>query len=181
MENREISDEALVEIVRSEDKEKYSEIIDRYEEKLLRYAFYLLGEEEKAKDVVQESFVKAYINLQGFNTKKKFSSWIYRIVHNEAINNIKKRGKEISSTNFDLQSKDNLEEDFEKNDLKGNVKSCLKKLPVKYRDVMTLYFLEEKSYDEISSILQVPISTVGTWLKRGKNLLKEICQKQKMQ
>ena len=84
------SDEELVEIIKSKDKEIFAEIIKRYEKKLLRYANYLLNDSDKASDVVQESFIKAYVNLNSFNNKFKFSSWIYRIVHNEAINHINK-------------------------------------------------------------------------------------------
>ena len=87
------TDEELVEIVRSEDKELYSELVYRYEDKLVRYANYLIGDEHKAADAVQEAFIKAFINIKSFDLKKKFSSWIYRIVHNESINLVKKDKK----------------------------------------------------------------------------------------
>src|SRR4030065_1487483 len=99
-----LTDEKIVELVCKKDKELYSQIIKRYQDKLIRYANYLVGEDNYAADIVQESFIKAYINLNGFNTKKKFSSWIYRIVHNEVINLIDKNKKNIgldSSIDFD--------------------------------------------------------------------------------
>ena len=85
-----LSDEEIVEHIRKSDRELYSIIIKRYQEKLLRYANNLIKNEDKSRDAVQESFIKAFINLESFNTKKKFSSWIYRIVHNETLNIIKK-------------------------------------------------------------------------------------------
>ena len=85
-----LKDQEIVDLIRTKDKELYSELVKRYEDKLMRYALSIVGNEQKAADVVQQSFIKAYVNLQSFNLKKKFSSWIYRIVHNEAINEIKK-------------------------------------------------------------------------------------------
>ena len=81
-----LTDEEIVEKVRSNDRDLYAVIIERYKNKLLRYATNLIHDEDRASHIVQDSLVKAYINLNGFNTKKKFSSWIYRIVHNESMN-----------------------------------------------------------------------------------------------
>lgn len=83
-------DEMLIKKIQSGEKDLYSLIMDRYEEKLLRYSNYLVNDEHKAVDVVQESFIKAYVNLNSFDTAKKFSSWLYRIAHNESINVLKK-------------------------------------------------------------------------------------------
>ena len=71
-----LSDSELVSKILNEDPELFGQIIDRYQEALLRYVRYLIGE-DKAEDVVQETFIKAYTHLRGFNPKHKFSSWIY--------------------------------------------------------------------------------------------------------
>src|SRR3989344_7261282 len=124
--NEELTDEQIVVKTISEDKEYFAMIIDRYEEKLLRYANYLIKDEYKAVDVVQESFIKAYSNLNGFTPTKKFSSWIYRIVHNQSMNIIKKYLKETPiPENFDLKSDENIEEEFEKKEIINMVKLCL--------------------------------------------------------
>ena len=112
-----LSDEALVELVCSQNQELYAEIVRRYQDKLMRYAHYLTQNEDQAADVVQEAFIKAFINLKGFNTKKKFSSWIYRIVHNQAINYLKKYQKEISLEDNQwleqrIKSSDNIEDSY---------------------------------------------------------------------
>ncbi|KKQ24461.1 MAG: RNA polymerase sigma-70 factor, ECF subfamily [Candidatus Roizmanbacteria bacterium GW2011_GWC1_37_12] len=110
-----MSDEELITKIRTKDKELYAEIIRRYEAKLLRYANYLINDKDKAADIVQEAFIKAYINLNGFEVKKKFSSWIYRIVHNQAVNFIKKNKKEVPLIEaIDLSGGKNVEIDFEK-------------------------------------------------------------------
>jgi len=91
-----LSDKKLVDLVRNKNQELYTHIVNRYQEKLLRYANYLVSNHQISQDIVQTAFIKAFKNLQGFNTKKKFSSWIYRIVHNESINAIKKNKKLIT-------------------------------------------------------------------------------------
>ncbi len=175
-----MSDEELVEYVRKQDKEAYAEVIKRYKDRLLRYALYLSGDEDKAEDVVQESFVKAYINLNGFDTKKKFSSWIYRIVHNEAMNILNENKRQLPLDNsIDFDSGVDLEDQLIRKELKNKARDCLKRLPVIYKEPLLLYFLEEKSYEEISDVLRMPVGTVGTRINRAKLLMKKICQETK--
>ncbi len=177
-----LSDEELVGLVRSEDQELYRELVGRYQSKLLRYANYLVHDEAPAADVVQEAFIKAFVNLKGFNAKKKFSSWIYRIVHNEAINYLK-RSKRITPLSGHqwlegkIKSDTDLENDFLKKEKEENVRRNLEKLPLKYRELLVLHYFEEKSYEEISDILRMPMGTVGTRIKRGKKLLREVLEK----
>ena len=172
------TDEKVVEFTRTKNKEAYAEIIKRYQDKLMRYAKYLLNDNEKAADVVQESFIKAYVNLNSFNSKKKFSSWIYRIVHNQAINLIDKRKREIPLLdNIDFDSGINIEEEYKKKEIAKIVKECLNRMPVLYKEPLSLYFLEVKSYNEMSDILRIPIGTVGTRINRAKVLMKKICLK----
>ncbi|RJR25760.1 sigma-70 family RNA polymerase sigma factor [Candidatus Microgenomates bacterium] len=175
-----LSDEQVVKLVREKDKEVYIEIIKRYQNKLMRYAFYLTQDDNKAADAVQEAFIKTYVNLNGFDIKKKFSSWIYRIVHNEAMNVLNKHGKHLQlNEDFDFDSGINVEDDFVKKELQAHTNSCLRQMSVMYREPLTLYFLEEKSYEEISDILRIPVGTVGTRINRAKVLMRKICQKTK--
>jgi RNA polymerase sigma-70 factor (ECF subfamily) len=178
------TDERLVGYVRDKDQEAYKEVVKRYQQKLFRYAEYILGDKDLAEDAVQEAFIKAFVNLQSFDTKRKFSSWIYRIVHNQAVNKIKKKRRLISlDANEWLQSflsyEPNYDQKIIKEELKKQLKECLKKLPLKYRSVLTLFFYEEKSYQEMSDILRIPVSTVGVRIRRGKKLLQEKCNEEK--
>ncbi|MCK9597324.1 RNA polymerase sigma factor [Candidatus Pacearchaeota archaeon] len=173
-----LSDEKIVELVRKKDKELYVQIIKRYQYKLMRYANYLTDDENIAADIVQESFIKAYMNLNGFNTKKKFSSWIYRIVHNEAMNFFNKQKKHILiSENIDSDSGIDIEDDFLRKELASHAHYCLEQMSIIYKEPLSLYYLEEKSYEEISDILRIPIGTVGTRINRAKVIMKRICQK----
>ncbi len=180
-----LTDEELVEKVRKEDSELYAEIVKRYQQKLYRYLRYLTNRPSEAEDLLQDVFIKTYRNLSSFNTKKKFSPWIYRIAHNEGINFAKKvsKKKEISLEDLgeiDFSSgreNNDLENVLVKEEIRKKVKECLDELTIKYREVLTLYYFEEKSYREISDILKIPIKTVGTLIFRGKRIVKAICEK----
>jgi RNA polymerase sigma-70 factor, ECF subfamily len=173
-----VSDEELVLEVRTNNKERYSDLVKRYQDKLIRYATYLLRDEQKALDVVQDSFIKAYVNLNGFDVKKKFGSWIYRIVHNEAMNRIKKYHKETPlMQNFDIRSDEDVELNFSKKEVVQKVQTCLDHMPVLYSEPLALFYLEDKSYEEISDILRIPMGTVATRINRARGIMKTICQK----
>ena len=175
--NEQLSDEIIVEQVRSVDQELYVLLVERYQHKLLRYAQSLIKDEYKAVDVVQESFIKAFINLKGFDTKKKFSSWIYRIVHNEAMNSVKRHHREISlPEDFEFASSEDIEAAFEQQEIVTKVQAHLEKLPLIYAEPLALRYLEEKSYEEISDILHLPMGTVATRINRAKVLMKHLCQ-----
>lgn len=169
-----LSDEELVERTRSQDQELYTEIVKRYESKLLRYALSFVRDQHTAEDIIQNAFIKAFINLKGFNTNKKFSSWIYRIVHNESINEIRRNKKLIALEDVPahlLKDNTNVEEAIDAKIQTEAVRSHIQQLPLSYRSVVALFYLEEKSYEEISDILRIPIGTVGTRLNRGKKML----------
>ena len=176
--NKELPDEEIIKKIRTSDPELYAVIIDRYQKKLIRYAYNLIKNEHKAVDIVQESFIKAFVNLNNFNIEKQFSSWIYRIVHNQAINLAKKYQRETPLLeNWDFESDDDIESDFEQNEIKENVEKCLRKISLLYSEPLSLYYIDEKSYEEISDILRIPMGTVATRINRAKKLMKNICQK----
>lgn len=173
-----LSDEEVIDIVRSKDKEAYAEIIKRYQNKLMRYARSIIKDGQTGADVVQESLIKAYINLNGFDVKKKFSSWIYRIAHNEAINALSKHKKLQSiDDHIEFDSGVNLEDEFIKNELISRTHHCLAQMSIMYKEPLSLFYLEEKSYEEISDILRIPIGTVGTRVNRARGIMKKLCQR----
>ena len=173
------TDEELVELVRDGDKELYAHIIQRYQTKLMRYAQYLVGDYDRASDVVQEGFIKAYVNLNSFDTVKKFSSWIYRIIHNEAMNMVDKHKKHISlEYDSDLDSGINMDDLYIKEEIVIHARECLEQMDLIYREPLSLYYLEDKSYNEISYILRLPMGTVATRINRAKVIMRKICRTQ---
>ncbi|MFS8118031.1 MAG: RNA polymerase sigma factor [Microcoleus sp.] len=179
--NDEITDSQIITIVLGGDNDAYALIVERYESKLLRYATYILKDYDIASDAVQESFIKAYVNLRSFNLAKQFSPWIYRILHNEAMNIIKRSRKTIA-----LGGADEISDDFvvhfstakslDKYTLNTDVRKCLAQLDVKYREVLVLTYFDNLKYDEISDILHIPTSTVGVRIRRAKAVLKKVCK-----
>lgn len=175
----EADDKAVIAKVIGGDIEAYAEIMTRYQAKLHRYVAYLIHDQATAYDVVQETFIKAYQNLQGFNPKYKFSSWIYRIAHNEAMNAVKKMRHlsdadidELPDVGYDPQIDEQLDRDI----VNTHVQGCVRKLEPKYREVVQLVYFDHMKYEEVSEVLHVPASTVGVWLSRAKNMLKVICE-----
>ncbi len=173
------TDEELVQLVLDNKTEVFGVLAKRYEKKLLRYGRKFLYNYENIEDTVQDVFVKAYVNIRGFDVKKKFSSWIYRIAHNEFINVVKRKKKEPllffeADTIFSLPGKGNFLKDIEREEEKEEIEEHLNKLKIKYREPLVLYYFEEKDYQEISDILKIPVSTVGTRLKRGRNEIKKL-------
>lgn len=177
MQPSKLSDEQLVEIIRKKDKELFSEIIKRYQTKLSHYLRKFIYDPDELEDVLQLVFIKSYKNLYGFNVNKKFSSWIYRITHNEAINYLKKNSRgQISLDEVEykiIDEKINLDGDIYQILLKKKIEKYLKNIKLKYREPLILFYFEQKSYQEISDILRIPKNTVGTLISRGKQMLKE--------
>jgi RNA polymerase sigma-70 factor (ECF subfamily) len=176
------NDEEIVAMVQKGDIESFRILVERYEPKMNRYAKRFFFDGDDGKDVVQEVFIKAYVNIKSFDTERRFSPWIYRIAHNEFVNNIKKRQKfrdNISIFDFDLlmphlAAKETADEGFSHDELKKLLNESLDKIGTKYKEPLVLYYLEDMDYKEIADILRIPVSTVGVRLQRGKAMLKKI-------
>ncbi|MDD5098386.1 MAG: RNA polymerase sigma factor [Candidatus Pacebacteria bacterium] len=172
-----LKDEQIVSAILNGDKELYREIIKRYENKLSRYLSKFSSNKDDIEDILQVVFIKAYKNLYGFDINKKFSSWIYRIAHNEAVNHLKKyKGNSISLDDVEyrlIDEKADINNDADKMFLKKDVESVISGMNIKYREPIILFYFEDMTYEEISDVLRIPKSTVGTLISRGKNLIKE--------
>jgi len=162
-----------------EDSDHFLCLSKRYEDKLLRYIIRISKfSREDAEDVLQDVFIKTYFNLNGFDTELQFSSWIYRIAHNEAVSAIRKK---VVRPFISLEVEDLVKfgDSFDMTKEMDNaldrkmIDEALSKLDEKYRDVLVLRFLDEKDYIEIADILKKPVSTVGNLILRGKKLFKE--------
>lgn len=155
-------------------------IYDKYEQQLLRYICRLTrAGRAEAEDILQNAFIKIWKNLRAYNTDLKLSSWIYRIVHNETISawrRLKSYGKDntidieagiLANLSDDLDDSSSIEE---RNQV---VREVLDELPLKYRSVLVLKFLEDLSYQEISDVLKIPEGTVATRINRAKKAFRK--------
>lgn len=175
----ELSDETIVTAVQSGDHDAYGELIARYEAKLRRYARKFLSVDHEIEDLVQDVFIKAYTNIQSFNTTQRFSPWIYRIAHNTFVNELKRKGRYgFSILDADtilplVPAKETADEDTLFSELSLEIEALLATLPPKYREVIILHYFESLSYQEISDVLKIPVTTVGVRMSRARTKLKE--------
>ena len=170
-----------------EDKEQFALLIERYEAKLGRY-FERLGVRvrEDREDLLQNAFLKAYRNLNSFDPTLSFSSWMYRIAHNEAMSFFRAKharpqvilgeeGQLLLTEMKDEQADASLAADARLS--AKELERGLGLIDAKYRDVLTLRFFEERSYADISDILELPVGTVATMIHRAKRALKTAVEK----
>ncbi len=181
-----LSDLELVNLTLA-NQDNFVYLVDRYKGKLSSYIKRLTNvNNEDIEDILQEVFIKVYLNLNDFNKDLKFSSWIYRITHNQVISGHRKikARPEGYSVVIDDQLANSLAVEI---DIKGQVDSkilqktislVLSKIDSKYRDVLILKFLEEKSYQEISDILKKPLGTVASLMNKAKQEFKLELEKQ---
>jgi RNA polymerase sigma-70 factor (ECF subfamily) len=180
------SDEEVVRMT-LKDPNQYGLLMERYEAKLKRYIARLgVRNPDDQLDVLQEIFIKAYRNLNGFDTSLSFSSWIYRIAHNESISwyrkkNVRPEGHLVGDGDeilgFLASSQEGEEVKFDQTINADEVNKALELIDEKYREPIILRFFEHKEYDEISDILEIPIGSVGTLLHRGKKQLAHVLNK----
>ena len=172
-----LTDEQIVSTILNGEKDLYREIIRRYEKKLSHYLLKFLSDRDDMEDILQVVFIKVYKNLYGFDVDKKFSSWIYRIAHNEAVNHLKKRRTgRISLDDVEyklIDEKADIRGEADKMFLKEDIEKVLNEMNIKYKEPLVLFYFENMSYDEISDILRIPKNTVGTLIMRGKKSIKD--------
>jgi len=178
------NDQEIVELILAGNDELFAIIISRYQKQLISYTRRLTFNTQAAEDVAQNTFFKTYKNLRSFDTEKKFSSWIYRIAHNEAVNYIRKHRREITTSDegwFDTKAsnRESVEETLDRKLDSKALYDALKQLPLKYRESIVLHSIENKSYEEIGDILRIPTATVGTRIRRAKSRLKLILQEER--
>lgn len=180
------ADEQIALLVQSGKSEFFGILINRYQDKITRYARKFLSDSEDIKDIVQEVFIKAYVNIKSFDVKRKFSPWLYRIAHNEFVNTLRKK-KRIFLPLFELdtffwraapKNSNDITEQIDRKEMKEMIDKCFDKLEAKYKEPVLLYYLEELSYKEIADVMAAPVSTVGVRIKRAKKIMQKIFKEQ---
>lgn len=177
------SDAALVREA-LQDSRALAAIIERYEAPLSRYVRRLGCAPEDAADVLQEIFLKAYVNLRSYDERLAFSSWLYRIAHNEAVSFFRRENvrPQAVATEEELEQFDTIVDEMDtaeqlhKKHTAESIRRALTHVEESYREVLVLRYFEDKQYDEIADILKMPIGTVGTYVTRGKAQLKKFLE-----
>lgn len=160
------------------EKEIFGELVLRHQDFIFSVVSKYVRIEEEARDLTQDVFLKAYENIGKFRGESKISSWLYRIAYNLSMNWSERRsGRE---TQLDDELAETLaeppslaEEIFEREAQLARITGLLAELPEKYRAVISLYYFEDKSYQEIAETLGLPMNTVKIRLLRAKDRLRE--------
>lgn len=175
--DKELVEKSLVDI------DFFSCLYERFEPELLRYINRITSlSNEEVEDVLQEAFIKIWRNLNDFDHNLSLSSWIYRIVHNETISFWRKRtsGGKNQNIAFDDHLKETISGDANeienKQDREQAIYLLLEHLPINYKTVLVLKFLEGMSYQEVSDILKIPEGTVATRINRAKKAFAKIAK-----
>ena len=181
-------DSAVVSAFLNGEERAFSELVERYQTRLLNFIYRTIGDREKAEDLVQEVFIRVYRHLHRFDRSKKFSTWVYTIASNLAKNELRNRSRnplvlfQTITKNWQeeerpLQFEDvgNRPDDlFRKRDMREKVEEAVEKLPEHHRNVFVLRELEGKSYEEIAEITNTNLGTVKSRLNRARNSFAEI-------
>ena len=186
--NHSLDDNELVKLS-LQNADNFGQIVERYEKKLLRYIIYFTGvNRQLAEDILQDTMINVYKNLNSFNPKLKFSSWIYRIAHNQALNAIraeKNKGAVSLEAEDDesvslikiLATDENLVAKVEQKVMSEKVAEIMKLMRQDYRELLVLRFLDDYEYSEICDILRKPMGTVGVMIARAKDEFKNLAIK----
>ena len=184
------TDKELIARVLAGDEASYGTLVTRYRDYVYTIAVRIVGSEEDAEDVAQEAFVRAYRALPRFRGDSKFSSWLYRIATNRALTHLKRRGRRADTVDIELGShveavvvddgrgeEASPELHVRDEEFRRAVRAAVLELPEQYRVVVTLFYLEERSYKEVVATLGIPMGTLKTHLHRARALLRDILTK----
>lgn len=180
-----LSDDLLVERTLAGDRSAYAILVARYQDRLYAVAYEVLHNRAEAEDVVQETFLQAYVNLGKFQRKSRFYTWLYRIAFNSAIGmarRAKRRGT-VAVPNDDLQEFPSNgatpEERQQREESIQAVRAAIDTLPAEYRAVIVLREINDTSYEEIAEITGVPLGTVRSRLYRARAMLRQLILRRK--
>ena len=182
---RNLSDQEIIDSVRKGNSSDYSILVNRYKNKAFSMLNRMLNNEFDAEEVLQDCFLKAYKSLVNFKGESKFSTWFFRIVYNTALTKLSSKKRrtenEMSSIeeHFDLESEYGSDE-IEKKDVNQLIYDTISKLPERYSAIITMFYLNEMSIEEISEVMQITVSNVKVMLYRSRNSLRDLIMKNKL-
>lgn len=168
----------------------YRELIRRYERPVFSLVYRMVRDRELAEDLTQDTFVKVLTHIEKYRSEFKFSSWLFKIANNVAIDHLRKRqldtismdgsphassAAEIQATSFDLADKsESALEEMEARELGSAIEQAIATLRPEYRSCIMLRHVEGRSYEEIAATLDLPLGTVKTFIHRARHQLREL-------
>ena len=185
-ERDQLDDRSLVERILGGERDLFTTLMSRYEKRVINYVYRITHRYEDAHDLAQEIFVKVYLALDRYDPKYQFSTWLFRIAQNSAIDALRKKSiSEVplarTSTEDESAGKEREFADdgispyraLKNKQLSAAIDKAVEQLPSDYRELIQLRHFAELSYEEIASMKKLPLGTVKNKLFRARNLLKD--------
>jgi RNA polymerase sigma-70 factor (ECF subfamily) len=180
------TDEALIRSILAGDRERFEVLVERYQTRLVNYLYRMVRNLEEAHDLAQEVFIRVYQALDRFDSQYRFSTWLFRVAQNAAIDVIRKRriklvpltrrADESSEATVDLELPDNQPSALaaiEGRELDASIRMAIDALPWEYRELILLRHYGELAYEEIAEVKAMPLGTVKNKLFRARQMLKQ--------
>lgn len=176
-------DDALVRHAAGGDEQAFKELVGKYERALYFHILRMIRDKEQVEDLVQETFVKAFDNLNSYSTNYAFSTWLYRIATNHTIDYLRKKKLQTLSIDEPVKTRDGdmqmqlpdessgADRGIMRRQRRQMVREAIEELPQKYRKVIQMRHMEEKTYQEIAEILELPLGTIKAHIFRARELL----------
>lgn len=151
----------------------YGKLVDRYKNAIYHHCFAIVRNEDVAEDIAQETFIAAYYKLRLYNSRYRLSTWLFKIATNKALNWLKKASREIADADDLIASIASSHPGPAKMAVYGELHTAVNHLQANYRAVISLYYWQGLSYEEIATVLSAPIGSVRGWMYRAKEQLRK--------
>lgn len=183
-EREQLDDRTLVARILGGDRDRFTDLVGRYEKRVVNYVYRITHRYEDAHDLTQEIFVKVFLALDRYDPKYQFSTWLFRIAQNSAIDALRKKGVSevpLARPNDEEEGKEREFADdgispyraLKNKQLSAAIDGAVDQLPPDYRELIQLRHFAEMSYEEIATMKKLPLGTVKNKLFRARNLLKD--------
>src|SRR5678815_2747117 len=178
-----VNDCELVSTAISGTEGSFEELVRRYQRPISAYVYRMVGNYESALDLTQEIFIKVYSSLRRYREEFKFSTWIYKIAHNSAVDHLRRNSTREQSLvvgpegdQFDLPLESTRltpEQESERKERRGEIESVVRTLPANYRELIILRHSQDLSYEEIVEVTGLPLGTVKNRLFRAREMMRQ--------
>lgn len=178
-------DEKLIADALKGDQKAYTKLVEQHKKAIFHIINKIVRNDEAANDLVQETFMKAFSSLATYRSEYRFSTWLYKIAANASIDYLRKRRIHALSLDRPMETKDGTVEievpdysyhpelDLMRKQQRVSIEEAIDSLPKKYRDVIVYRHKDDKSYEEIADLLEIPVGTVKARIFRARELLKK--------
>lgn len=155
------------------DHEAYGILVDRYKNAIYHHCFAIVRDEDLAEDISQETFIAAFYKLELYKSEYKLSTWLFKIATNNALNALKKKRKELPSDDVFFSSIASSQAEPATVIRYGELREAVNRLETNHRTVISLYYWQGLSYQEIALVMSSPIGSVRGWMHRAKETLRK--------